>query len=109
MAFAASDRKMTRLRWFYDTMMSARFAYLAFWAAAPIAGIHRLSRQVVAVASSQDLKTLLDHPAFAAMPAVLREAATKALQEPVETDDPPAVLADALDILRGLSADGEAV
>lgn len=63
----------------------------------------------MAVASPQDLKPLLDHPALAAMPAALREAAAKALREPVETDDPPAVLADALDILRGLSADGEAV
>ena len=68
-----------------------------------------LSQIAVVAAASQDLKPLLDHPAFAAMPVALREAATKALQEPTATDDPPAVLADALDILRGLSADGEAV
>ena len=60
-------------------------------------------------APPQDPKPLLDHPALAAMPATLREQAMQALRAPAVTDDPPEVLADALDILRGLSADGEVV
>lgn len=61
------------------------------------------------VAPLQNLKPLLDHPALAAMPAALREQAAQALQASLETDEPREVLADALDILRGLSADGEVV
>ena len=61
----------------------------------------------VSPATAQQLAPLLQHPALAAMPAALRELASQALQTAQECRDPPAVLADTLDILRALAADGD--